>query len=71
MAEVFGQESNCQGNDTMTVTRHRHIVTQPLCGIRKSCSFFTQLLYRLPLTTSRVEAPRLWRANCPTHGGQQ
>jgi hypothetical protein len=29
-----------QGDDTMTESRHRHVVTQPLCDIRKSCLFF-------------------------------
>ena len=30
----------CQGSDTMTVSRH-HVVTQPLCDIRKSYLFVT------------------------------
>jgi hypothetical protein len=31
----------CQGDDTMTVCRHRHVVAQPLCDIRKSLLFFS------------------------------
>jgi hypothetical protein len=31
----------CQGDDTMTVSRHRHVVTQPFCDIRKSYLFFS------------------------------
>jgi hypothetical protein len=26
----------CQGDDTMTVSRHRYVVTHPICDIRKS-----------------------------------
>jgi hypothetical protein len=29
----------CQGDDTVTVSRHRHVVTQPLCDICKSYLF--------------------------------
>jgi hypothetical protein len=31
----------CQRDDKMTVSRHRHVVTQPLCDIRKSYLFFS------------------------------
>jgi hypothetical protein len=31
----------CQGDDTMAVFRHRHVVTQALCDIRKSYLFFS------------------------------
>jgi hypothetical protein len=39
VAEFWIKVRACQGDDTMTVSRYRHIVTQPLCYIRKSrCS---------------------------------
>jgi hypothetical protein len=34
------QTAERQGDDTMTESRHRHVVTQPLYDIRESCLFF-------------------------------
>ena len=61
----------CQGDDTMTVSRHRQVVTQPLYNSRKFYLLISELLYHQPLTTSDVEAPGLWHPICFTQGGQQ
>jgi hypothetical protein len=34
----------CHGDDTMTVSCHRHVVTQPLCHIGKSYLFLANFL---------------------------
>ena len=60
----------CRGDDTLTVSRHRHVVTQPLCTFANAtCSLANFLIVNC--CHSRVEAPGLWRANCPIQGRQQ